>query len=213
MIHPQIIDLQRLRSLNISNWWGINLTDLARAAPPICDGFDDAIVRSGDVFALISNRKLGSVAHKISAEMTALAAEAQKVLKINDPDAILRAAAAYHVRFENIHPLVQGNGRVGRTILAGQLHQSLDIRPDEFLGALNAQEMDYVATFVNNKPEIMFELLLDLLAQLTGQVIAPESNKLPFSVLPLYPDRRPIIKGAQPQIRLPQKNNYFRQFG
>jgi hypothetical protein len=220
MIHPHVVDLARLRGLAIGDWWSIGASELERlAATLLSEPIEGPWVRRGAIFAIISNRKLGSLAAKLPVELVELSAETRKVLVGSHPDAVLRAAAAYHIRFQNIHPLVQGNGRVGRTILAAQIHQSLGVLPEELLGSLNAQEMDYVAAFVSDKPEMMFELLLDLLAQLTGSVIQPESSKVPFSVQPLYPDRRPLVEGGLKRrppatpIRPSLKNNYFRRFG
>jgi hypothetical protein len=64
----------------------------------------------------------------------------------------------------------------------------------------------------------MFELLVDLLAMLTGQTLGEDSTKLPASILPLHPDRRPLVKNAGqqkrpiPGARLPQQNPFFRKF-
>ena len=201
MINSFSLSLDRLNSLNVRDWWAITSIELDLMAVLVLQQQNGKGLRQGEQSVIIANQKRGSLAAKLETELSVLAAEVKKVLNTGTPDAPLRAAACCHLRFENIHPLSEGNGRIGRTILAAQLHQAYRIPPEEFLEAFNAQEMDYLAVFVSNKPEIMFELLLDLLAQLTGQIVAPESSKLPFSILPLHPDRRPLSKKDTAPIR------------
>lgn len=41
----------------------------------------------------------------------------------------LAALAFFHVRFERVHPFLDGNGRVGRTILAAQFEKVFGVLP------------------------------------------------------------------------------------
>ena len=89
---------------------------------------------------------------------------------------------------------------------------------DELLRQLHDYENEYKLVFASGQPPAMFELMVDLLAMLTGQALEANSTKLPASILPLYPDRRPLVKnaGAQyrplPPVRPSQRNNYYRKF-
>lgn len=176
-------------------------------------------LRQGDQFVVIANLKLGALASKLDDELAALTADTRRILDAGGADASLRAAAFYHLRFENIHPLREGNGRVGRAILAAQLHQACRLPPDELLRQLHDYENEYKLVFASGQPPEMFELMVDLLAMLTGQTLSEESTKLPASILPLHLDRRPLVKNAGqqkrplPPGRPPQRNNYYRKFG
>src|SRR5207302_8236996 len=67
----------------------------------------------------------------------------------------LQSLAFTHVRFERIHPFRDGNGRVGRVLLDGQLNATLGVklRPvlerDRYLAALEVSRRKDLADLVN----------------------------------------------------------------
>jgi hypothetical protein len=217
-MHSMVVATATVQSLGVSDWWAVTGLDLNRIAAVLLGERLGGWVRKADHHVIIASVKLGALATRLDAEITALSAEIEKILNLGGADAPFRAAAFYHLRFENIHPLYEGNGRVGRAILAAQLHQACGIPVEETLGQINANQNDYMMAFPTNQPAVMFELMLDVIARLSGHVVAPESNRLPCSILPLYPDRRPLVKGASQQTRpmsvarRPQQNQFFRNF-
>lgn len=197
-MHLFTLTLSRLTPLAIQDWFALTVPDLESIAVALLgERIGRPWVRDGARSVAIANLKLGSVAGKLPLELDALRVEAQRLLAAGGVDSALRAAAFYHLRFENIHPLGEGNGRVGRVILAAQIEQSLGIPVEETLRQLNAHENDYKMVFASGVPEIMFELMLDLVARLTGHTASSESSRLPGSILPLYPDRGPLVKGTR----------------
>jgi Fic/DOC family len=217
-MHSFRVSTATIRSLAISDWWTLTKADVNYIAAALLGECADGWTRKGEQYVAIASVKLGATASKLDAEFSSLTAETKKILASADEDAPLRAAAFYHLRFENIHPLREGNGRIGRAIMAAQLHQALRIPVEETLGQINANQNDYMMAFPSNQPAVMFELMLDVLARLTGNIVAEESTKLPCSILPLYPDRRPLVKNVGqpkhplPQARSTQQNQFFRKF-
>lgn len=217
-------------SLGALDWWAVIAADLERIAPQLLGPLPGGWVRQGDNFIRVGNIKYGANARKLDAELSALSTEAKRILGENSPESVLRAVAFYHLRFENIHPLCEANGRIGRVILAGQLEQSLKIPAADTLAGLKDWEADYHRLFATNNPPMMFELLLDLLSRITGIPVSPEASKLPASIEPLHPQKNvpnnaprlhpeegmknpELVKKFAQQTRPPQRNNYFRKFG
>ncbi len=63
----------------------------------------------------------GSPGHRTALELRLLETQTRRLLAAVEPanlDHLTRVAAFYHARFEAIHPFPDGNGRVGRTLLA-----------------------------------------------------------------------------------------------
>lgn len=58
-------------------------------------------------------REVGAAPEDVAEEINELIAELQDLLR----DRLLTAAAYFHVKFENIHPFADGNGRVGRLLM------------------------------------------------------------------------------------------------
>lgn len=217
-------------ALSVSDWWAMTTRDLDSSASTLVGTLPGGWVRQGDNYVRVGNVKYGANARKLDAELTALSTEAKCILGAGDRESVLRAAAFYHLRFENIHPLCEANGRIGRVILAGQLQQSLRSPMVDTLNGLKDWEADYSRLFANNNSPLMFELLLDLLSRITGITLSPEASKLPASIEPLHPQKNvpknvprlhpeegmknpDLVKKFAQQTRPPQRNNHFRKFG
>lgn len=183
-MHP--LEIPSLSSLGVADWWALLPVELERIAPALLGPLPGGWVRRGNNFVRVGNVKYGADARQLDAELSALSTEAKRILGGSSPQSVLRAAAFYHLRLENIHPLCEGNGRIGRVILAGQLEQSLQIPAADTLSGLKDWEGDYHGLFASNNPPIMFELLHDLLSRITGIPLSPEATKLPASIAPLH---------------------------
>ncbi len=229
-MHLIEIPASRANNLGASEWWSVTSADLERLSAQLLGPLPGGWVRQGDNYVRVGNIKYGADARKLDSELSMLTAEARQTLAVGSPEAVLRAAAFYHLRFENIHPLCEANGRMGRVILAMQLQQALKVPAQEMLTALLDVQVDYKRLFATNNPALMFELLLDLLVRITGIQRAPGAAKLPASIEPLHPQKNvpknvprlhpekglanpELAKKFAQQVRPPQKNNYFRKFG
>jgi len=223
--------LAPIAPLDLLDGWIVTVSELERITVQLLGPLSGGWVRQGDNFVRIAGGvKYGASARKLDAELSALSTEAKRISADGSPVAILRAAEFYHLRFENIHPLCEANGRIGRVILAGQLQQSLRIPMANTLNGLKDWEADYKRLFATNNPPVMFELLLDLLSRITGIPVGPEDSKLPASIEPLHPQKNvpknvprlhpeegmknpELVKKFAQQTRPPQRNNYYRKFG
>jgi Fic family protein len=67
----------------------------------------------------------------------------------NSPVPVLLKAALAHVQFETIHPFLDGNGRLGRLLIALLLHQ----------GGLLAQPLLYLSLYFKQHRPVYYELL------------------------------------------------------
>ena len=188
-IRVSAVEVDRLLPPDV---WKISLSELEHLTQGLVGPTNEGWLRQGDQSALVASQKRGCLATKLSDEFVVLTGQVDTLLAEKTCDAALRAAAFFHLRFENIHPLRDGNGRVGRTLLAAQCGRSYNIPISEVIAQLEAYRNGYRRVFGAPQPELQFELLIDLLARVFALPTTENSGKLPFPTEPIFLDPKPL---------------------
>lgn len=101
--------------------------------------------------------------------------------------------ASYHLRFAAIHPLRDGNGRIGRMIMAYQCESIYGVPIEEITADLYVARKEYNNVFGPRNFNLRFVLLTDLLLRIAGIMAADLwENGPPFPLDPIFPDSRPV---------------------
>jgi hypothetical protein len=143
--------------------------------------------RQGQERAIIAKLKYGAVAQTLTEELMRLSQDARVILAEGKPHSPLSAAAYYHVRFENIHPLHDRNGRVGRTIMTGQLYQAYGYPPAIFEQHMKARFAEYRAAFKAPDSRRTHQDLLVMLSGFVGITLPVDALDCNYSFEPLFP--------------------------
>jgi hypothetical protein len=177
----------QVSALRIADWYRISKNDLNTV---IAHLFEDTasrpMIRTGQEIIPAPSYAKGVPPQNIEREFDNLADQTATILATMEFDARIRAAAFFHLRFEGIHALTDGNGRVGRFIMMKQClpEAQLDVRG--FMNSLFDNERFYRAVFLAQiSDEQRYELLIDLLARILEQMDPAPRFTLPF---PLTPD-------------------------
>jgi hypothetical protein len=175
-----------------SDPWRPSLSDLDAIAHQLLGPSTAGWLRPAGHSVVIGNRKRGCVAACLQPEFSELFQQVETLLVDQSPASRLRAAAFFHLRFENIHPLRDGNGRVGRLLLCAQCSAAYRVPIDQLLRSLEDYRFKYRDAFRAPRPEFQFELLLDVLGLLVGLPIPPAASGLPYALDPRFLDPTPI---------------------
>jgi hypothetical protein len=126
----------------------------------------------------------------LKTEVPAIGARARQIMASGRDGVILQAAAYWHLRFESLHPLRDGNGRVGRFILAHQCALACPLKHSEILVAIHEFENEYHWVFVLKEQQQKYELLVDLLGRITATILPDSTYLLPLPLEPQIPIRK-----------------------
>jgi len=187
-LHEVALSPPVLSVLAAQNCWAVRETDAARLAETLLGKTVVPLLRRGTMRAIVAERKFGAAADRLPQEMARLADQCAKITSSAAGETRLFAAAFFHLRFENIHPLTDGNGRVGRLLLAEQCRRAYGAPLAETLAALHDCEHDYRAVFAATQPALQYELMVNLLARVLLLPV-PAALALPFPLTPVFPER------------------------
>ena len=96
----------------------------------------------------------------------------------------VQVAASFHLRFQNIHPLIDGNGRIGRRLLAEQILQIRSIPLSVTLSLVVFFEREYRAVFAEVDELAQFARMGTFDAKRAGDL---DVTRAPlFSLSPLF---------------------------
>jgi hypothetical protein len=194
------------------DWWAPSILDLDWVATEMLGPHPQGWVRKGDVHGLIAERKHGALASRLRDEMRILADYTSRIRVATALDTSVSAAAFFHLRFEDgIHPLRDGNGRVGRFLLAAQIQDACKMPAAEFLAQFYAHENAYWRVYAPRNPSSMHELMCDFLHRITGTVPPTLCTPLLYSLDPAFPDHYPIATRAIRNCLLFKKTQVSRQ--
>ena len=188
-IHKVTLTVELREALSELNCWRVNENEIERIAALATGNAQAKALRRGHMRAVIAGQKSGSAANRLSHEFRELGQQCAAMLG-DTPDSVLHAAAFFHLRFENIHPLVDFNGRVGRLLMAEQIRRVFPIKLEAAFEFFYAAQSDYRAALMASEPAQQLNLMVMFLASVVGVEIG-EVQRLPYSLRPKYPDRSP----------------------
>ncbi len=191
------------------NCWAVTPADVEKLAVGVIGPTPAVRLRRGTQRAIIAERMFGAAADRLPQELARLTDQTAKVRGDGRAATDLRAAAFHHLRFAHIHPLLDGNGRVGRLLLAVQCSRAAGYPATEILSFLHELAEDYQLVFGGSTDAQKYELMANLLARILA-VPVPEMLDLPFALTPVFPERdtRPAanMRGGAP---VPKRRSAF----
>jgi hypothetical protein len=190
-LHATTVTAKLGSALSSLDCWNLVPADIEKLAGLTGGNTLMSQLRHGTMSAIIVGTIYGGSAKRFSEEFRKLAHQCASI-RADATWTELDAIAFFHLRFGFIHPLVDGNGRVGRLLLSEQIRRSFNVEIQATLDFLWASQKNYRAAFVPLAPQTTFERMLRLLASHTGVQI-DQIRALPFPISPAYPDKRPLL--------------------
>lgn len=186
-IHSVNVGGETTEALAALNCWAIGTINIQRLSCLIDCADTKSRLRTGSMRGIIAGRKFGSSADRLADELNCLAEQCAVILSATDCS-ILLAAAFFHLRLENIHPLTDGNGRLGRLLLAEQIRRAYSIPIVVVLNLIQAFERDYRSVFAAPRPEQQYEQMVNFVSRLTA-VRVTSIPPLRYALSPAFPER------------------------
>jgi hypothetical protein len=209
-IHNTTVSPELRNALSSLDCWNIGTADVAQLAALTFGNPHMPLLRHGTMSAIIARTKYGGAAKRFDDEFRLLGQQCATI-RAGPPRAELCAVAFFHLRFGGIHPLVDGNGRVGRLLLCEQIRQAFAVPLETTLDSLQASHLDYRAVFITSLPQEQFELMIQLLARVVDDKVA-STHVLPFPVAPAYPDKRAALNSMKPDKIAPRVDVHQHSF-
>lgn len=190
-INKVAITAELRQTLSAIDCWAIGEADIERIALRIVGNFQAPLLRRGNMRTIIAGKRFGSDANRFTEEFRQFALQCAAIRDGSEP-AEIYAAAFFHLRHGNIHPLTDCNGRLGRLLLAEQFYRYFGIAHEQTLAEIHANEAEYRAVYAAHQLEQQFQRMVTLLARVVGVQITAQIA-LPFSTLPVFEERNTMI--------------------
>jgi len=180
-----IFPAEIVNNIVLEDRWTLTLGQLEALAQTLMGRSADKTWIRKDNSVTIGKRFLAENCKHLERVVPDIGVRASKILKPGDSISILRASAYWHLRYQDIHPLYDGNGRTGRLIMAIQCETACRFGRVEILSSLHELENEYRWVSVPEDRQQSFELLLDILGRITGTILPADAYQLPLPLEPL----------------------------
>ena len=190
-LHRVSLTAPMLETLAACNCWGVDENLVEQLAIFTLGSCRIPLLRTGTMRAIVARKKFGTAAACLPQEFLRLGVQCAEIRSTGMHDADICAIAFFHLRFENIHPLTDGNGRVGRLLLAEQLCRASSKTVVETLERLHAQESSYRAVFASAEAIEQYIRMIALLTSYLGR-LPSVTSRLPFALTPVYTEKNTV---------------------
>jgi len=172
--------------------WTLGIREVEQLSQLVLGTRTQGWVRKKGQRGIIASEFLGGDAAYLEEELRYLSAQCIRLsVSPSEAESVL-AAIFYHLRFTAIHPLIDGNGRISRLILASQVAITMKCSEMDIMKLLYEQMAQYYNLFRIKDDATQFSLLAELIGSNLGLCLA--EAKMPFGIGPKFPerDRRPF---------------------
>lgn len=183
-IHKLTVSSKMLAVLGEIQCWAVDRVEVERLALQLVGDLQIPMLRRGGMRTIIAGKRFGADANRFAEEFELLAQQCAAI-RDGSSDAEIFAAAFFHLRHGNIHPLSDCNGRLGRLLLAEQFYRYFGLAHEQTLAAIHANESEYRAAFTAHQSDEQFQRMVTLLARVAA-VRLSSRIALPFSILPVF---------------------------
>ncbi len=191
-LHHVSFNAPLLEALTTCDCWAVDKNLVERLAIRTLGSSQGPLLRTGTMRAIVARKKFGAAAACLPQEFLRLRVQCAEIRSTEMHDVNLFAIAFFHLRFENIHPLTDGNGRVGRLLLAEQLYRAYSGKTViETLALLHAKEVSYRAVFASADAIDQYSRMIAILASYLG-ILPTIPSQLPFALTPVYPEKNTV---------------------